>query len=40
MPYSYKEDLLRRELNLLDFNKLAPEALNELVSQEGCHKIV
>lgn len=33
MSDSYKEDLLRHELNLLDFNKLAPEALNDLVSQ-------
>ena len=30
---TYKEQLLRRELNLLDFNKLSPEALNELVTQ-------
>ena len=33
MTDTYKEQLLRRELNLLDFNKLSPEALNELVSQ-------
>src|SRR5207245_9932422 len=29
----YKEQMLRRELNYLDFNKLEPEALTNLVSQ-------
>lgn len=37
MPDIYQEEILRRELNRLDFNKLEAQALTELVTQSAEH---